>query len=163
AYGELNLSPQLAHLLADAPLIGAYAKTAASAFVIAGIAYISLVIGELVPKQVALSNRERIACTVAPAMSALAMAAAPIALLLRLANTGVRRFGRPAVREEPDVTEEEVKSMIAEGTEAGVFEKAEQEIIERLLGVSGRSVRSIMVPRPDIVWLDITESDERLY
>src|SRR5262249_4189240 len=73
AYGELNLSPQLAHLLADAPLIGAYAKTAASAFVIAGIAYISLVIGELVPKQVALSNRERIACTVAPAMSALAM------------------------------------------------------------------------------------------
>jgi putative hemolysin len=163
AYGELNLSPQLAPLLADAPLIGAYAKTAASAFVVAGIAYISLVIGELVPKHVALSNRERIACIVAPAMNALAFAAAPIALLLRLSTSGVLRLLSPAVREEPEVTEEEVKSMIAEGTEAGVFEKAEQEIIERLLGVSGRSVRAIMVPRPDIVWLDITESQERIY
>jgi putative hemolysin len=163
AYGELNLSPQVASLLADAPLIGAYAKTAASAIVVAAIAYVSLVIGELVPKQVALSNRERIACIVAPAMNALAIAAAPIALLLRLSTSGVLWVVRPAVREEPEVTEEEVKSMIAEGTEAGVFEKAEQEIIERLLGVSGRSVRSIMVPRPDIVWLDITESKERLY
>ena len=53
--------------------------------------------------------------------------------------------------------------MIAEGTEAGVFEKAEQEIIERLLRVADRSVRSIMVPRPDIVWLDITESEACIY
>ena len=65
--------------------------------------------------------------------------------------------------DEPDVTEEEVKTMIAEGTEAGVFEKAEQEIIERLLSVADRSVRSIMQPRPDIVWLDITETQERIY
>jgi putative hemolysin len=64
---------------------------------------------------------------------------------------------------EPDVTEEEVKSMIAEGTEAGVFEKAEQEIIERVLRVADRSVRSIMAPRPDIVWLDITESQACIY
>src|SRR5262249_41762179 len=163
AYGELNLSPPFARLLVDAPVIGPYAKTAASAFVVAAIAYTSLVIGELVPKQVALSNRERIACIVAPAMNALAIAATPIALLLRLSTSGVLRLIRPAVREEPEVTEEEVKSMIAEGTEAGVFEKAEQEIIERLLGVSGRSVRSIMVPRPDIVWLDITESQARIY
>src|SRR5215469_9667491 len=163
AYGELNLSPRLAGLLAGAPLLSPYARTAASAIVVAGIAYFSLVIGELVPKQAALSNRERIACIVAPAMHALAIAAAPVALLLRLSTSGVLRLIRPAVREEPDVTEEEVKSMIAEGTEAGVFEKAEQEIIERLLVVSGRSVRSIMVPRPDIVWLDITESQERLY
>jgi putative hemolysin len=163
AYGELNLSPQLARFLSDTPLIGVYARTAASAFVVAGIAYISLVIGELVPKHLALSNRERIACIVAPAMKTLAVGAAPIALLLRFSTSGVLRLIRPAVREEPEVTEEEVKSMIAEGTEAGVFEKAEQEIIERLLGVSGRSVRSIMVPRPDIVWLDITETEERIY
>ena len=65
--------------------------------------------------------------------------------------------------DEPDVTEEEVKTMIAEGTEAGVFEKAEQEIIERLLSVADRSVRSIMQPRPEIVWLDTTETQERIY
>src|SRR3974390_3016421 len=67
AYGELNFSPQVARLLA--PFIGAHAQTVASAFVVAAIAYISLVIGELVPKHFALSNRERIACLVAPAMS----------------------------------------------------------------------------------------------
>src|SRR6516165_8249840 len=82
AYGEQNLSPQLASLLAGAPLAGTYAQTAASAIVVAGIAYVSLVIGELVPKHVALANRERIACIVAPAMNALAIAASPVALLL---------------------------------------------------------------------------------
>ena len=163
AYGELTLSPQLAALLAGVPLIGAHAKTAASALVVAGIAYVTLVIGELVPKQFALSNRERIACLVAPAMDLLAPITKPVAVLLHLSTAGVLRLARPALTEEPDVTEEEVKTMIAEGTEAGVFEKAEQEIIERLLRVADRSVRSIMQPRPDIVWLDITESAERIY
>jgi putative hemolysin len=163
AYGEQNLSPRLAGLLAKAQLAEGHAQAIASALVVAGIAYVTLVIGELVPKHVALSNRERIACLVAPAMSVLAKIAAPVALFLRLSTKGVLSIVSPGTRNDPDVTEEEVKSMIAEGTEAGIFEKAEQEIIERLLDVSGRSVRSIMVPRPDIVWLDITESEEKLY
>ncbi len=163
AYGELNLSPQLSALLAGVPLIGAHAKTAASGLVVAGIAYVTLVIGELVPKQFALSNRERIACLVGPAMDLLATITRPVAVLLHLSTAGVLRLAGPALTEEPDVTEEEVKTMIAEGTEAGVFEKAEQEIIERLLRIADRSVRSIMQPRPDIVWLDITESRERIY
>jgi putative hemolysin len=162
AYGELNLSPALADSLARVPLIGGHAKTAASALVVAGIAYVSLVIGELVPKHFALSNRERIACNVAPAMNLLAKITTPIAVLLRLSTAAVLRLAGPDV-EEPDVTEEEVKTMIAEGTEAGIFEKAEREIIERVLTVADRSVRSIMVPRPDIVWLDITRSQERIY
>lgn len=163
AYGELTLSPGLADSLASAPLIGGHAKTAASALVVAGIAYVTLVIGELVPKHFALSNRERIACFVAPAMDWLAAITTPIAVLLRLSTGAVLRLLGPAVREDPDVTEEEVKTMIAEGTEAGIFEKAEQDIIERVLRVADRSVRSIMVPRPDIVWLDITETEERIY
>ena len=163
AYGELSLSPQLAELLADAPLLGGHEKTVASTIIVAGIAYVSLVIGELVPKHFALSNRERIACQVAPAMDLLAWITKPIAVLLRLSTAGVLRLVGPAMVDDADVTEEEVKSMIAEGTEAGVFEKAEQEIIERLLRVADRSVRSIMQPRPDIVWLDITESPERIY
>ena len=163
AYGELNLSPQLAKLLIDAPLIGGHAQTVASAIVVAGIAYVSLVIGELVPKHFALSNRERIACLVAPTMDRLAWITKPIAVLLRFSTAGVLRLAGPAMTGEPDVTEEEVKTMIAEGTEAGVFEKAEQEIIERLLRVADRSVRSIMQPRPDIVWLDITEGPQRIY
>ncbi len=163
AYGELTLSPGLAILLKGVPWIGSHASTAASAIVVAGIAYVSLVIGELVPKHFALSNRERIACLVAPAMDLLATVTTPIAVLLRLSTAGVLHLASPALRQEPDVTEEEVKTMIAEGTEAGVFEKAEQEIIERLLRVADHSVRSIMVPRPDIVWLDVTESQENIY
>ncbi len=163
AYGELTLSPGLADVLAGAPVIGSHAKTAASALVVAGIAYVSLVIGELVPKHFALSNREHIACLVAPAMDVLAAITTPIAVLLRLSTAGVLRLALPAVREDPDVTEEEVKTMIAEGTQAGVFEKAEQEIIERVLSVADRSVRSIMVPRPDVVWLDITEDQESIF
>ena len=163
AYGELSLSPQLAELLKDAPLIGGHERTVASTIIVAGIAYVSLVIGELVPKHFALSNRERIACQVAPAMDLMAWITKPIAVLLRLSTAGVLRLLGPAMVEDAEVTEEEVKTMIAEGTEAGVFEKAEQEIIERLLRVADRSVRSIMQPRPDIVWLDITESPERIY
>ncbi len=163
AYGELTLSPKLADLLAGIPFLGSHAKTAASALVVAAIAYVTLVIGELVPKQFALSNRERIACLVAPAMDLLARVTRPVAVLLHLSTVGVLRLAGPALTVEPDVTEAEVKTMIAEGTEAGVFEKAEQEIIERLLRVADRSVRSIMQPRPEIVWLDITESAERIY
>ncbi len=163
AYGERTLSPALAEALADSSLLSGYAETAASAIVVCSIAYVSLVIGELVPKRLALANRERIACSVAPAMTLLATVATPVSALLRWSTDAVLRLVRPAIQAEPDVTEEEVKSMIAEGTEAGVFEKAEQEIIERLLRVADRSVRSIMVPRPDIVWLDITESEAAIY
>jgi putative hemolysin len=159
AYGELTLSPALARVLAGSSFLGGYAETVASAIVVCSISYVSLVIGELVPKRFALANRESIACSVAPAMSVLAVVATPVSALLRWSTEAVLRLVRPALQAEPDVTEEEVKSMIAEGTEAGVFEKAEQEIIERVLRVADRSVRSIMAPRPDIVWLDITESE----
>jgi putative hemolysin len=163
AFGELTLSPALATALAGSSLLGRHAEAAASAIVVCSIAYVSLVIGELVPKRFALANRERIACSVAPAMSVLATVATPVSTLLRWSTDAVLRLVRPAIIAEPDVTEEEVKSMIAEGTEAGVFEKAEQEIIERVLRVADRSIRSIMVPRPDIVWLDITESEACIY
>jgi putative hemolysin len=163
AYGEVTLSPYVADLLTGVPFIGRHANAVATAIVVAGIAYVSLVIGELVPKQFALSNRERIACLVAPAMDVLATVTRPVAILLHLSTAAVLKVAGPAMTGEPEVTEEEVKTMIAEGTEAGVFEKAEQEIIERLLRVADLSVRSIMQPRPDIVWLDITESEDRIY
>ena len=159
AYGELALSPALADLLSGVSLLAGHAKTAASGIVVAGIAYVTLVIGELVPKHVALANREGIACSVAPAMSVLARILAPIGLLLRLSTGGILRLAGPVIPVEPEVTEEEVKTMIAEGTEAGVFEKAERDIIERVFSVADRSVRSIMVPRPEIVWIDINKPD----
>jgi putative hemolysin len=163
AYGESVFSPPLAEALSGAPLLKEHASTVASAIVVASIVYVSLVFGELVPKRLALENREAAACLVAPTMSALMYITSPIDVLLRWSTDGMLRLILSRSERQPDVTEEEVKTMIAEGTEAGVFEKAEQEIIERLLRVADRSVRSIMQPRPDIVWLDITEGPERIY
>ena len=160
AYGEAAFSPALTDLLSG---LGHHAQTVASAIVVVSISYFSLVIGELVPKRLALANRERIACFVAPVMNVVATIATPISALLRWSTEGVLRLVRPRGEVDPEVTEEEVKSMIAEGTEAGVFRKGEQEIIERLLRVADRSVRSIMVPRPDIVWIDITDSESSIY
>ncbi len=163
AYGESVFSPQLAQVLLEVPLLKEHAATAASAIVVASIVYVSLVFGELVPKRLALENREGVACLVAPTMKALMYITSPIDVFLRWSTDGLLRFVLSRSERQPDVTEDEIKTMIAEGTEAGVFEKAEQEIIERLLRVADRSVRSIMQPRPDIVWLDITEDLELIY
>jgi putative hemolysin len=163
AYGERVFSPGLTKFLGAFPFLDGYAETAASTIVVAGISYFSLVFGELVPKSLALANRERLACFVAPAMNSLAFVAAPIAVFLRWSTQGVLRLIRKPALSEPEIIEEEVKTMIAEGTQAGVFKKAEQEILEGVLRVADRSVRSIMVPRPDIVWLDLNEGEDDIY
>ncbi len=163
AYGERTLSPGLADVLHGVKVIGPYADTIASAIVVISIAYVSLVIGELAPKQLALANRERIACHVAPAMRALTIVAKPIAEVLRLSTAGVLSLVAMPPKDGAGITEDEVRTLIAEGTQAGVFEKAEQEMVERLFHLADRSVRSIMVPRPDVVWLDLTQSDEQIY
>jgi putative hemolysin len=163
AYGERNLSPGLADLLHGSKAVGPYADTIASAIVVISIAYVTLVIGELAPKQLALANRERIACFVAPAMRVLTTIAKPIAEVMRISTSGLLSLVAMPPKEAAGITEDEVKTLIAEGTQAGVFEKAEQEMVERLFHLADRSVRSIMVPRPDVVWLDLTQSDNQIY
>ena len=123
--------------------------------VIAGITYLSLIIGELLPKQLALSNAERIACWVAAPMAVLSRVAMPLVWLLdNSTNLLLRLFGRDAVPGSA-VTEEEVRTIIAEGTRAGVIETAESEMIERVLRLGDRTVRAMMTPRPDVEWLDV--------
>ena len=99
------MSPALAEALAGLSWLGRYVETVASTVVVSCIAYVSLVIGELVPKRVALANRERIACSVAPAMTVLAVVATPISALLRWSTDAVLHLLSPAVQAEPDVTE----------------------------------------------------------
>ncbi len=157
AYGEGAFADPLASVLVTVPGVGEWADILSSAIVVVGIAYVSLIIGELVPKRLALNNPERLACFVAGPMAYLSWIATPFVLLLRRSTELVLRLIGARNLNEATVTEEEVKTMIAEGTEAGVFEKAEREMIEGVLRMADRSVRSIMVPRPDIVWLDIDD------
>lgn len=164
AFGEAALAtPLTAFLLEAIPSLGQRASTVATVIVVVGLAYFSLIAGELVPKRLALTNPERLACFVARPVGLLARFALPVVWFLRLSTNTVLRILGKQENDERGVTEEEVKTMIAEGTEAGVFHQAEREMIEAVIRVADRSVRSIMVARPDVVWLDIedTPSDIR--
>ena len=162
AYGEAALAGPLAAGLVDLPYIGPHASTVATGIVITSIAFVSL-IGELVPKRLALRNPEGLACMVAGPMRLLSRAAAPAVWLLRRVIEVILRLFSPPSADDPRVTEEEVKTLIAEGTAAGVFEPAEKEMLEGVLRMADRSVRSIMTPRPDVVWLDLEDTIPEIY
>lgn len=163
AYGEAAIADPLALVLRDAPYIGPQADMMATAVVISTIAFVSLVAGELVPKRLALRNPEGLACMVAGPMYALSKVAAPLVWFLRTVMELVLGLFAAPSKEDSRVTEEEVKTLIAEGTEAGIFEPAEKEMLEGVLRVADRTVRSIMTARPDMVWLDVEDEAGEIY
>ena len=123
--------------------------------VVVATTYVSLIIGELVPKRLALRNAEGIAAFVAGPMTLLAAIGAPVVWFLRVSTEAVLGLLRLRGEAPSAVTEEEVKAMIAEGTDAGVFHEAERELLEGVIRFSDRPLRSAMVPRHEIVWLDV--------
>lgn len=130
--------------------------------VIIVITYFSVIIGELVPKNLALRNAEPIACAVAPAMYAFSRAAAPAVWLLDTSTQLVfRLFGRTT---EPEirVTNEEIKTLIAEAESAGVIESGEREMITGVMRLADRAVVGLMTPRTEVDWIDITSPDEAI-
>ncbi|CAN5752108.1 hypothetical protein BH23GEM5_BH23GEM5_29330 [soil metagenome] len=123
--------------------------------VVVVITYLTLVIGELVPKRIALSNPERIASAIAGPMQTLSRISAPLVGLLTASTTGVIRLLRVHQTEEPPVSEEEITFLLRQGAQAGVFEAAEQEMVEGVFWLGEQSVSSLMTPRGRIVWLDV--------
>ncbi len=160
AYGGATLSAPLAEWLAQVPMVAPYADGAAITIVVVGIAYLSLILGELVPKRIALVSAERVASWVARPMSLLAAAAAPVVWLLRVSTDGVLSLLRVRHLTRETVTEEEVKTLIAEGTQTGVFHPAERDMVEGVLRLADRSVQAVMTPRPEVVWLEVGEGIE---
>ena len=160
AYGQATIAGELDRMLETVPALHDYSELISTAVVVVIITYLSLIVGELVPKRLALTNPERFACIVAGPMTVLAAVCKPIVLLLRVSTEAVLRLIGVRPDSASRVTEEEVKSLIAEGTEAGVFQPAEREMLEGVLRVADRSVRSIMVARPDVVWLDINDGPD---
>ncbi|WP_061933482.1 hemolysin family protein [Aureimonas sp. AU22] len=162
AYGGSVFAEPLAQFLAPLPVIGAYAQGFAFGLVVVLITYFSLILGELVPKRFALANPEAIACFVSSPMRALAKIGAPIVWFLRVSTETVGKLVGANEKGENAVTEEEVKAMIAEGTESGVFEEKEREMIEGVLRIADRNVRSIMVPRPDVAWISLADTPDAI-
>jgi len=134
----------------------------AIALVVMGITFLSLVLGELVPKRMALGNAEAIAALVARPMRIVSWVTYPAVWLLGVATSGILRLLGQRGSREQTVTEEEVKSLIAEGTLRGVFEPEEKKLIDGVLRLADRTARSIMTPRPDIVWLDLGDEPQQI-
>lgn len=163
AYGEATFADRISKAVTTLPVIGPHASTVASTFIIVFMAFGSIMMGELIPKRLALRDPERIACMLAGPMRLVARVAYPAVWLLRkLTEQVLRLFAAPSL-DDPSATEEEVKTLIAEGTKAGVFAPAEREMLEGVLRVADRTVRSIMTPRPEVVWLDLNDPMDVVY
>ncbi len=160
AFGGATIAEKVAVYLKLIPFLASYSQPVSFGIVVLIITYLSLIIGELVPKRLALNNPEGIAAFVAIPMRALAALASPIVYLLSASTEMVLRILGITPSTEPQVTEEEIKILIEQGTEAGTFEEAEQDMVERVFRLGDRPVSSFMTPRPDIVWLDLEDPPE---
>ena len=135
------------------------AEPLAYVLVIGVITYFSVVIGELVPKNLALSNPERIACVLAPPMTVVSRLAAPAVSLLDASTRAVFRLFGYQTEPASAVTDEEIKTVVAEAESAGVIETGERRMIAGVLRLGDRDARGIMTPRTDVDWIDL-EDDE---
>jgi len=162
AFGGATIAAELAGLLSGISYLGPYSEALSIALVVLAITYLTLILGELAPKRIALSSPEDISLKVAPLMSALSRIASPIVYLLSASTELVLKiFGvKPYV--EPAVTEEEIKILINQGTVAGVIEREEKDIVERVFHLGDTRAESIMTSRAEIVWLDIDDSPEEI-
>ena len=160
AFGESAISTKLEPLLRLIPWLAPYSEAIAVVTAVLVITYLTLVIGELVPKRLALNNPEQLACTVAIPMRMLAKISSPVVRLLSASTDLVVRLMGIEPSTDPQVTEEEIKVLIEQGTEAGTFEAAEQDMLNRVFRLGDRRVSALMTPRPEIVWLDLDDSAE---
>lgn len=162
AFGGATVSQALARQIGAVLGLASYAEGLGVGVVVVGITYLTLIFGELVPKRLALHDPERLAATLAPAMRGLAVVASPAVRVLGASTDAVLRVLRVRPREEAPITEEEIEILVEQGTRAGVFEQAEQEIIEAVFRLGDRRVSSLMTPRREVVWLDLAAPDEAI-
>lgn len=162
AYGGATIAESLADALKAIPQIGEYAVSISFGIVVFSITFVSIVIGELVPKRLALHKPEDIAVVIAGPMKTLSIIFSPIVHIL----SGVTDFLVTLLgvdpKEELPVTEEELTVLLDQGTQAGVFEESEQTMVEGVFRLNDRRVGSIMTPRSEIAWLDVNDSPDEI-
>ena len=162
AVGGATISERLTLEFAKIPAIQPYSEALSLGIVVMVITILSLWLGELVPKRVALHNPEQIARGVAGPMLFISKVFSPIIKILSLATDFVLKIFGIKASTEPPITEEEFQVLLDQGTQAGVFEEAEQDMVEGVFSLGDQRVYSIMTPRTEIVWLDIEDSIEEI-
>lgn len=157
AYSGSTLSVPLSEAFVHYGVAQETAQALAFGLVVVAVTYLSLVIGELVPKRIAIAYAEPLAVFVAPIMAIVARVGAPVVWFLRKSTEVFLKPFRLDRRLDAAAHEEEVKTLIAEGAAAGVFEKAEGEMMHGVMTLADRTVRAVMTPRTQLVWLNISE------
>lgn len=157
AFGGVLLANRLENALNQLAPLAPYSHILSLGSVVIVLTYISLILGELVPKRLALHKPERIAALVAAPMCGLSNIASPLVRLLSFSTDAILRLLGVQASAQTPVTEEEIKIMLQQGTRAGTFEVAEQDMVEQVFRLGDRRVSALMTPRPEIIWLDLDD------
>ncbi|GEP02966.1 hemolysin family protein [Methylobacterium oxalidis] len=156
------LGERLATILVDTGLPKGWADTLGYGLVIGIITYLSVIIGELVPKHLALRDPEGVACMVSPAMRLVSRVAKPAVWLLDASTRAVFRLIGQETESASAVTEEEIRHLVAEAETAGVIETGERKMIAGVLRLGDRAVRGVMTPRTDVDWIDLHRDEDEI-
>lgn len=157
AFGGATLASKLGTWLSSLPGLESYGEAIGLAVVVVVITFLSLVLGELVPKRVALSSADRISIAVAGPMYTLSRLMSPLVKLVSFSTELVLRLFKVRPSDAPSITEEEIEVLIEQGTRSGVFEETEQDLLQGVLRLDDWRVGVVMTGRPQIDWLDVDE------
>lgn len=160
ALGGAALSSSLSETIEKVAWLAPYSNVLSVAIVVLLTTYFSLVIGELIPKRLGMNSPEKIASAVALPMKAISWLMRPIVRLLSASTDIGLKIMRIEASKDPVITEEEIKILMKEGAQSGIFESAEEDMVTGIFRLGGRYIDSIMTPRPEIEWIDLEEPVE---
>jgi len=161
-YSGERFAPYLVPFFEKINLLKDYANGISTAIVVVIVTFLSIIFGELIPKQIGLLRAEKISKAIAGPMNAFAKFTHPIVWLLNKVSHLFFTIFNIKKSKDDAVTEEEIKTMITEGTEAGTIEEEEREIIERIFHLGDRNITSLMTHRSDIIWFDLDDNEEKI-
>ena len=162
AFGTATLGQKLADFLGTFPMLGTYAEPIAYAIVVMFITFLSLVLGELVPKRIALAYPEAVASRVAKPLAVIGDVGRPIVNLLGFSSALILTLLRVPQTRDQTVTEEEVHTILEEGTESGIIDPAERAMVREVIGLADRPVSDIMTRRTEVYWVDVADDPKVL-
>ena len=162
AIGQGAIAGRLRTMLEQVPAVAAYADTLSLGIMVVVLTYVSLIIGELVPKRLALTHPEAVASVIARPMVILARVARPIVLLLSVSTDSIVRLFGIRQTKQSGVTVEEIRVMLEQGAEEGVFKPTEHELVTNVLNLDERHVGSVLTPRSNVIYLEVRDSVEAI-
>jgi len=157
-----TIAVMLSRLFDNIPALALYNESLGLALGVIIVTYFSIILGELVPKRIAIQNPEGIASVFAAPMLLFSKILSPVVRFLSFSTDMVLRLIGIRASTEPPVTEEEIHVLLDQGTQAGIFEEAEQDMVAGVFRLNDRRVYSLMTPRTEILWLDVRDNTEEI-